>query len=440
MSIRAIDHPSRLYSFLRAWIRTGLSLFYRRLEYRGWENIPTKGAVLFAPNHQSAMVDAVAVLSWQRQAVVFMARADMFKHPFVAKGLRVIKMMPIYRLRDGYNQLGKNQALMDEAAHVLVNQHYLCLMPEGGQSGKRRLKPLVKGLFRIAFSAKEQLTTNDKIYIVPVGIDYTEYEHSGADLTIDFGPAIDIAHYQDNDENKNINHLRDELSQRISSLMQDIRNDDWYEEIYRLSYWAMPSFLQDKLHPTAFDCLDARKRLTRKLEQIIEEAPDTWQTLLSESKQLRNMPGNLNDNVWFLEGGASRTNYLLIKQWLILLVTLPGRLINWPLRALIHRILRLDRDKQMHATYRLAMGTFGFPIFYALTSLLIGILLRLPAMFICLIFLWMSLAGILTERFRPLWRRQAKQLAYRSQKKRSEYEALREEYNRFKALCQKVLF
>ena len=112
--------------------------------------------MIFAPNHQNALNDALIVLFSAPGDVVFLARADIFKKRFLAFFLNSLKILPVFRQRDGAAELGKNADIFDISVDVLKNRHYLCVMPEGNHGDQRRLRSLVKGIFRIAFSAQEE--------------------------------------------------------------------------------------------------------------------------------------------------------------------------------------------------------------------------------------------------------------------------------------------
>lgn len=219
-----------LYVYM-SWLHR---LYYRRLTIVGAEKIPADTPIIFAPNHQNALMDALAVLFAARQPVVFLARADIFKKPFVAKILNIVKMLPIYRIRDGYNSLERNQEVFDNTVGVLKSKIPLCILPEGNHEGLKRLRPLKKGIFRIAFQSEESNSFNLNLHIIPVGLDYSNYFNPGSDLTIVFGTPIRIADYADSyreNEQKTINTLMKLLAENMRSVMIHIP-----EEHYALTY------------------------------------------------------------------------------------------------------------------------------------------------------------------------------------------------------------
>ena len=83
-------------------------------------------------------------------------QAFLFKKGFFAKALRFLKILPAFRIRDGYENLGQNDATFEAAREVLEQHNALCVMPEGNQGDQRKLRPFAKGIFRIAFTAQEQ--------------------------------------------------------------------------------------------------------------------------------------------------------------------------------------------------------------------------------------------------------------------------------------------
>ncbi|HPI69717.1 MAG TPA: 1-acyl-sn-glycerol-3-phosphate acyltransferase [Tenuifilaceae bacterium] len=187
-----IEKWSNTYQILKYYVDFCFR-FYFPTTISGLENIPKGKTVIFAPNHQNALIDALAILSVKTWQPVFLARADIFQKPLISKILTFLKIMPVYRIRDGYGSLHKNDEVFNKTVDVLKNQNGLCLMPEGNHGDKKRLRlPLKKGLARIAFQAEEACKGTLDIHVVPVGLDYTHYSRVGSPLHIRFGPPIRV--------------------------------------------------------------------------------------------------------------------------------------------------------------------------------------------------------------------------------------------------------
>ena len=107
------------YAFLRHYVDFTLKLSYRTVRYVGLERIPQDGAVIYAPNHTNALMDALVLLAMDRKAKVFVARADIFRNPKLAKIFTWLKIMPIMRSRDGFDQVKKNYQTIEKAVDVL---------------------------------------------------------------------------------------------------------------------------------------------------------------------------------------------------------------------------------------------------------------------------------------------------------------------------------
>ena len=147
---RKIQDFDGIYAFLRHYVDFMLRMAYRRIKYVGLEKVPADGAVIYAPNHTNALMDALVILAMDRKQKVFVARADIFKNPKVAKILRFLKIMPIMRIRDGMDEVRKNTEIIHKSVDVLLDKVPFCILPEGRHQAKHSLLPLSKGIFRIA--------------------------------------------------------------------------------------------------------------------------------------------------------------------------------------------------------------------------------------------------------------------------------------------------
>ena len=126
---KKIQDNDNLYNFLRYYVDLVLKLSYRNVKYVGRERIPTDGAVIYAPNHTNALMDAMVILAMDRKPKVFVARADIFKNPKLYKILTFLKMMPIMRMRDGYEEVKKNNETIERAVEVLRDKVPFCIFP-----------------------------------------------------------------------------------------------------------------------------------------------------------------------------------------------------------------------------------------------------------------------------------------------------------------------
>ena len=125
-----------LYNLLRYYVDFVLKLSYRNVRYNGLERLPQNSAVIYAPNHTNALMDALVILAMDRKPKVFVARADIFKNKTAAKLFRFLKIMPIMRMRDGIDEVRKNDETIAKAVDVLRDHIPFCIFPEGTHQAK----------------------------------------------------------------------------------------------------------------------------------------------------------------------------------------------------------------------------------------------------------------------------------------------------------------
>ena len=125
-----IEKWSLKYYILHTSAKLAFKFYYRKLESHGTENIPYDNPIIFAPNHQGALMDALAVLFTLGKNVVFLARADIFTRK-TKNLLTFLKIMPAYRMRDGAANVKRNEEIFNHTIRVLTNHVPLGIMPEG---------------------------------------------------------------------------------------------------------------------------------------------------------------------------------------------------------------------------------------------------------------------------------------------------------------------
>ena len=186
-----IQDENRLYNFLSPLVQFGTRCHYNRFDVHGMENLPTDGAYIIAPCHQQALMEPLAVLNFAPKPPVFLARADIFAKPVIRAILTFLKILPVYRIRDGQENLTKNNDIFDHSRDVLLDGYPLCLMAEGRHNDRHHLLPLGKGMFRIAGETQVKLGKHP-LFIVPTGIDFDEYERPYSNLVVNIGKPIPV--------------------------------------------------------------------------------------------------------------------------------------------------------------------------------------------------------------------------------------------------------
>lgn len=213
------------------------NVFYRKVIVLGRDNIDPERPLIFAPNHQNALMDALAVLFTMKGQPIFLARADIFKKKFIANILYFLKMLPVYRIRDGFRSVVGNDEIFDKTIDVLRNKRGLVVLPEGNHDGHRRLRQLKKGICRIAFQSEEASDFKLNIAIIPVGLEFTHYTRYRQVLTVIYGKPIEVSEYHES-YRKNpeiaLNELRSRLSDEMKKIIVHIESEEDYEAIDEL--------------------------------------------------------------------------------------------------------------------------------------------------------------------------------------------------------------
>jgi 1-acyl-sn-glycerol-3-phosphate acyltransferase len=202
-------------------------IFYRQVIVQNFPtHLPTDSPLLILPNHQNTLMDALAVLfNVGAREPVFLARADIFKNSTLRKILTFLKILPVYRLRDGVAEMQQNEVIFDQCVELLQHKRTLVIFPEGEHTAEYKLRPLKKGAARIALKTETNSHWTAALQILPCGLHYTHCKRMGEVLTINFGQPFAITHlkeiYQQNPAKAN-NELTKQISTAIDTLMKEI--------------------------------------------------------------------------------------------------------------------------------------------------------------------------------------------------------------------------
>lgn len=380
--MKPVENYSIGINVARLWVKfTSVNVFYRSWKIRGFENIDPDRPKIFVANHQNALMDALNIATLLKAQPIFLARADIFSKKPIARFLNWMKMIPIYRIRDGFDSLQKNDEVFEQCARLLGKGMSLAIFPEGNHGDQRRLRAFKKGMARVALGSEKARDYKLNLDIIPVGIDYSHYENFRARVTLSVGNPVRVAQfselYEENAQ-KGLKALNEEVRKHILPLMIDIPWTNIYDGVMgiRTLYGARYAEKNSMPYKSSFNRFDADKSLIDSIATILEKAPEkteaickktaTYFKILNRSKLRDHIPANapygtfrLFRNLLFLTIGLPFFLYGLLNNFLIFLI--PDKL---------SRSLIKDPQFRSSIAYVLAFVVL-MPIFYILQTLII---------------------------------------------------------------------
>lgn len=314
--------PSLLYRFVRAIFRQYNFLFYRRFKVLGKENIPTDGAVLFSPNHQNSLVDPLLVGTTGSESVHSLTRSDVFDGPL--KGiLKQMQTLPVYRIRDGYDQLKRNQTTFEKCYALLGEKKHLMMFSEGGHHEEYFLQRLSKGSSRLAMEAQKRYP-EIPVYLQAVGLNFGHHTQALLDCTIVYGNAFSLQPFLDDylkEPSKTLNAIRLRLEGEMKACLWLPEKDEFYFE------------RKEKIN---------RKTTSMGFYALKEKLEKEYQSL----------PG--------------KTPETLLQKALIAFFALP----NLPVHLVIYRIQGLFKDAAFHGMVHYLVKLIFFPLWWCFGALI----------------------------------------------------------------------
>jgi 1-acyl-sn-glycerol-3-phosphate acyltransferase len=224
-----------VYHSLKQYCKTALRFYFRQWQVQEVVPIP-KGPVIFVSNHQNAFLDAILISCSSSREPWFLTRANVFNNPWAKKFLTMLQMSPVYRFRDGFNTLRKNDEVIENCVKLLSQQNSILIFGEGNHNDQWFLRPLQKGFARIAMAAEERNDWKLGVQIVPVGIQYESHTDFRSRVLVTFGTPISVRENYNIELSapENIDTLLKKTSEGIQPLMLHIDLEHYQS---KLNYW-----------------------------------------------------------------------------------------------------------------------------------------------------------------------------------------------------------
>ena len=176
-----------VYKLIQFILRIYLPVVFKRLEFRGLENVPQDKPVIFAVNHQNAFLDGILVALKLRRPVFFLTRSDVFKGRWVVKIFKILNLVPIFRRQDGAGDITtKNRETFKYCIKELEKKKPILIFPEGESEPIHHLFDLKKGVARLAFEAEAKNNFKLGLHVVPVVINYENHFVPGKKVFVNY--------------------------------------------------------------------------------------------------------------------------------------------------------------------------------------------------------------------------------------------------------------
>ena len=396
MSRRNIEKYSGRYAILKKIVGFWHNnVFYRKIIVLGLDNVNPDKHMIFAPNHQNALMDALAVLFTLKGQPIFLTRADVFKNKFIARLLYFLKMLPVYRIRDGFRSVIGNDETFDKTVDVIRNKRGLVILPEGNHAGFRMLRQLKKGICRVAFQAEAASDFKLNIQIIPVGLEFTHYFRYREVLTVIYGKPIEVSEYHElyrKNPEVALNELRSRLSSEMKKIIVHIESEEDYEAINELRAIINDRYSDKIKIPKLF----RDRMLVDKMNSLKVSNLPLYRKICSLSLEVKKMAAELKTSYRYLAKKKHPLGWLLAAA-LGLVATFPlflyGNIFNMTFLEFPNLQSRKIRDEQFRSTIKFGLS---LAIYFILTPvILILMLVFIPKWWLALlIFLSLPVAGL----------------------------------------------
>ena len=323
---------------MRRWALTALWFRFRKKQMVFHAPPPLNQGAILAGNHQNAVLDSITLAASSLQTPYTLSRASLFNAPGFRTFLRSLRMVPIFRFRDGFRKMRRNPEAFKQSADILGRDGWLAIFPEGSHLAKHTLRPLQKGVARIAFAAQEAEGWTREIPIVPVGFHYEDHRAFGSRLLIQFGPSI---------SSLDLKEAYAEHPKRAERAL----TDRVYEGI-KLLILILP---QDE---------EGYQAAVERMERNRNRFPDLMDQFLSDREVIEERQGGVPETD---KGGG-----MVLRRLLGHALCLPGRLLHLPVSLLVMGLVAAStKDPHLVPSARFLAGMFLFPLWWVVLLILL---------------------------------------------------------------------
>ncbi len=388
-----------LYYFVKITLLLFQRIYFKRIYISGAKKIPLDRPVFLASNHSNGFLDGVMVsaLLMPKPTRIFV-RGDVFRKSMANFVLRSLKLIPIYRARDGEarENLANNNRSFDQLYEEFKKDRIVLIFPEADAQIEKRLRPLKKGMSRIIADMQSRDNGKMEVAVVPFGLNYTHYKSYRNEMILSFQDPVYLKDYMEEGGNERaaLNRLTKDVENKIRQEMVDINHGD--EEITET---ALRIVRREREESILRFWIRSRDRLTaeQKATELVKAAEDE-STLRSNLKRYQ---GYLNEH-GIKEVG---TKPLKFWQWIFMILLFVPTYLSWNLTrwGLVYGKKLVDAKVKKDELYESIYFGIGLAWNWILVLVgfpLIGIFFGWKGIVFWIVFRWLSVPY---QHVRELW-------------------------------------
>lgn len=362
-----------------------IPVFYKRVQGKNLHYLHTKTPAVIAMNHPNAFADPVilSTITFPLR-LKYLARGDAFKPGIVTFLLSQIGIVPIFRIQDGGKDgLKKNDDSYRSVNALLKKNNKVIVFAEGLCVQERRLRPLKKGVARMVFGAYEHLN-NDKLLVIPVGINYSKPDKLRSNLFYNVGEPIPvkdfIESYRQNPA-RTQNQFLEVLAGKMKELISHINLPADDEAVYMAEKLCKKDWMkqQQLRYSDLSDQLIVLKQITEKINKASAHQNPALNEFKAEARAYFEGLNKFKLRDWLIDPSQNKTvNWaLFIGRCLLLMAGLPlyilgltGNLLPLYVTNKIARMIAKTRE--FYASMALGVSMLVFLLNYVLWFLIIS--------------------------------------------------------------------
>jgi len=213
-----------LYKFVKIIARAALKFYCRDLLLNKKHLLKYEGPIMLAVNHPNSFLDAMVLCTIFDKPVYSLARGDAFNGKLLSKILYALKMLPVYRLSEGVENLEGNYSTFDQCKEIFKQNGIVLIFSEGRCVNEWHLRPLKKGTARLALSS---WADGIPLKVLPVGINYSSFNKFGKNIRLFFGEFITGENYDVTDSHgRSIQVFNTNLQEQLAPFVFEIDKKD----------------------------------------------------------------------------------------------------------------------------------------------------------------------------------------------------------------------